>query len=223
MKKINKIFLFILPLFFLTAGAILDLSLQSFKGAIFSGGCGCDIAHADGNFAVSEARAVFLNQEITPPLAALPEKEEGGVLGDVSPDQKWIEIDLSEQKLIAWQGGQKFLESLISSGKWAPTPKGEFNIWGKYRYIKMSGGSKELHTYYYLPNVPYTMFFYKDFGLHGTYWHNNFGQPMSHGCVNLPTLVAEKLFYWTTPTLPLGKNYVLASEENPGTKVVIHD
>ncbi|MGB9637221.1 MAG: L,D-transpeptidase [Microgenomates group bacterium] len=223
MKKINKIFLFILPLFFLAAGAILDLSLQSFKGAIFSGGCGCDIAHAEGNFDVSEAKAVFLNQEITAPLAALPEKTEERILGEVPSDQKWIEIDLSEQKLIAWQGDQKFLESLVSSGKWAPTPKGEFRLWGKYRYIKMSGGSKELQTYYYLPNVPYAMFFYKDFGLHGTYWHNNFGQPMSHGCVNLPTFVAEKLFYWTTPTLPPGKNFVIERSGNSGTKVIIHD
>jgi len=87
----------------------------------------------------------------------------------------------------------------------------------------MSGGKKENNTYYYLPNVPYTMFFYKGFGLHGTYWHNNFGVPMSHGCVNLPTLMAEKLFYWTEPQLPVGKNLVLASKDNPGTRIVIHE
>jgi len=125
--------------------------------------------------------------------------------------------------LIAWEGGSKFLETLVSAGKWGRTPTGEFNIWSKFKYTKMSGGNKALHTYYYLPNVPYTMYFYKDFGLHGTYWHNNFGTPMSHGCVNLPTVMAEKLFYWSTPALEEGKNSITASNNNPGTRVVIHD
>jgi hypothetical protein len=221
--EINKVFLIVLPLLILMAGAILTLSLKTFKGSLFANGCGCDTSTADGSFNTEETQAVFLNKEVTAPLAALPEKEKQPVLGDASPNEKWIEINLTEQKLIAWEGGNKFLESLVSSGKWGRTPTGEFNIWSKFRYTKMSGGSKELHTYYYLPNVPYTMYFYKDFGLHGTYWHNNFGQPMSHGCVNLPTLVAEKLFYWTTPTVPEGKNSVTASKADSGTRVVIHN
>ncbi len=223
MKERNKTFLIILPLLILAAGVILTLSLKTFKWSGVASGCGCDIAQTDGSFDLSEKQAVFLNQEVEPPLAALPEKEKPFVLGEASPNEKWIEINLSEQKLIAWEGGKKFLESLVSSGKWGKTPTGEFNIWGKFRYTKMSGGNKELHTYYYLPNVPYTMYFYKDFGLHGTYWHNNFGHPMSHGCVNLPTLVAEKLFYWTTPIVPEGKNSVAASKEDAGTRVVIHN
>jgi len=223
MKERNKTFLIILPLLILTAGAILTLSLKTFKGSVVASGCGCDTARADGSFDASEKQAVFLNQEVMAPLVALPEKEKPFVLGEASPNERWIEINLSEQKLIAWEGGNKFLESLVSSGKWGKTPTGEFSIWSKFRYTKMSGGSKELHTYYYLPNVPYTMYFYKDFGLHGTYWHNNFGQPMSHGCVNLPTLVAEKLFYWTTPTVPEGKSSVTASKADAGTRVVIHN
>lgn len=223
MRKINKIFLIILPILILAAGAILSLSLKTFKWSVVSSGCGCDVTRTDGSFDPSETKAFFLNQEIVLPLAALPGKEKPLVLGEVSPNEKWIEISLSEQKLIAWEGGKKFLESLVSAGKWGRTPTGEFSIWGKFRYTKMSGGNKELHTYYYLPNVPYTMYFYKDFGLHGTYWHNNFGQPMSHGCVNLPTLVAEKLFYWTTPTVPEGKDSVTASKEDVGTRVVIHN
>jgi lipoprotein-anchoring transpeptidase ErfK/SrfK len=111
---------------------------------------------------------------------------------------------------------------LVSAGKWAPTPTGDFRIWIKLRYTLMHGGSKELHTYYYLPNVPYTQYFYKGFGLHGAYWHNNFGQPMSHGCVNLSIPDAEKLFYWTSPVLPEGKNQVTPTKDNPGTRVVIH-
>jgi lipoprotein-anchoring transpeptidase ErfK/SrfK len=149
--------------------------------------------------------------------------EEIKVLGESVGEENWIEIDLSEQKLRAWEGNSLFLESLISTGKWAKTPPGEFRIWGKFKYAKMSGGSKALHTYYYLPNVPYIMYYQNGFGLHGTYWHNNFGHTMSHGCTNLPTPVAEKLFYWTSPTLPLGQNSVRATAADPGTRIVIHE
>ena len=150
------------------------------------------------------------------------------VLGITSSD-KWIEVDLSDQNLKAWEGGSIFLESAISSGlPWWPTPKGEFNIWIKLRATKMEGGSGKY--YYNLPNVPYVMYFQnetvpgkKGYGLHGAYWHNDFGTPRSHGCVNLPTNVAEKLYYWTDPQLTDGKNVVKATDEIKGTKVVIHD
>jgi len=150
------------------------------------------------------------------------------VLG-VSNTEKWIDVDLSEQKLIAWEGENLFLESLISSGlPWTPTPKGEFSIWIKMRATKMEGGQGKY--YYNLPNVPYVMFFenakvarWRGYGLHGTYWHNDFGVPHSHGCVNLPTPIAEKLYYWTNPVLPEGKKTVYASADNLGTRIVIHD
>ncbi len=87
----------------------------------------------------------------------------------------------------------------------------------------MSGGVKDTPSFYYLPNVPYVMYFHNDYALHGTYWHANFGQTMSHGCVNLPTPIAEKLFYWTTPAVPAGKTMVASNTDNPGTRVVIHE
>lgn len=151
------------------------------------------------------------------------------VLGASDHGQKWIEVDLSEQKLKAWDGGNLYLETLVATGlPWWPTPKGEFRIWTKLRYVRMNGGEGKYA--YDLPNVPYTMFFENDevpswrgFGLHGTYWHNNFGTPRSHGCVNLPTPIAEKLYYWVTPELPQGKSSVMATEKNPGTRIVIHE
>jgi len=92
----------------------------------------------------------------------------------------------------------------------------------------MEGG--EGRYYYNLPNVPYVMYFQNDkvpgwrgYGLHGAYWHNAFGTPRSHGCVNLPIPAAEKLYYWTTPTLPEGKSSVFSSEENLGTRIIIHE
>jgi len=151
------------------------------------------------------------------------------VLGVANPDEKWVEVDLSEQKLKAWDGNTLFLESLVSTGlPWWPTPTGEFRIWIKVRATKMEGGSGRY--YYYLPNVPYVMFFenekiarYRGFSLHGTYWHSDFGKVHSHGCVNLPTPIAEQLYYWTTPVLPEGKTTVYASPENIGTRIIIHD
>ena len=220
MQRTNKLFVIILPVLFFVALGILSLSLKR----VGIGTCGCgEPLTASGEFDQAGRQAYFIDHEITPPLTQLPVIDQSLVLGEASADSKWIEIDLSEQKLTAWESGSKFLETLVSAGKWGRTPTGEFNIWSKFKYTKMSGGNKALHTYYYLPNVPYTMYFYKDFGLHGTYWHNNFGTPMSHGCVNLPTVMAEKLFYWSTPALEEGKNSITASNNNPGTRVVIHD
>lgn len=141
---------------------------------------------------------------------------------------KRIEVDLTNQRLYAYEGSTKVFDFLISSGKWYPTPTGTFTIWGKFRYTKMSGGNPLLHTYYYLPNVPYVMFYSnaqvpasRGFSLHGTYWHNNFGHPMSHGCVNLRTSDAEKLFYWTAPSVG-DKKTARASAGDPGTEIVVY-
>ena len=110
----------------------------------------------------------------------------------------------------------------ISSGKWAPTPTGTFSIWYKTRSQSMIGGSQELGTYYNLPNVPNNMFFYKGYALHGAYWHNNFGHPMSHGCVNEPLANASQIFDWAGPNLAPGQGAIRATPENPGTRVVVH-
>jgi hypothetical protein len=149
------------------------------------------------------------------------------VLG-VTDKPKRIEVDLSTQRLYAFEGDEKVYDFLISSGKWGRTPTGTFKIWGKFRYTKMSGGSKQLNTYYYLPNVPFVMFFSNNeiaasrgFSLHGTYWHENFGHPMSHGCINMRTEEAEQIFNWSAPNigdLKSGK----ATAEDPGTEVIIY-
>lgn len=104
---------------------------------------------------------------------------------------KWIEVILAEQRLIAWEDGRAVLSASISSGtRKTPTVRGTFKIYRKYVRQRMSGPG------YNLPNVPYVMYFKGSYALHGTYWHNNFGRPMSHGCVNLPTGTAGWLFEW---------------------------
>jgi lipoprotein-anchoring transpeptidase ErfK/SrfK len=157
-----------------------------------------------------------------------PAKVLGAALG-LYNEERWIEVDLSDQKLYAWEGDRLYLETPISTGlPGTPTPMGEFRIWIKLRATKMEGG--EGSYYYYLPNVPYVMFFenenipgWRGYGLHGTYWHNDFGRRRSHGCVNLPTSVAEQIYYWVSPVLPDGKSSIKASQANQGTRILIHE
>ena len=172
--------------------------------------------------------AIFNDRQVSVPRKATDHPVAQSVLGETSDVEKRIEVDLTNQRLYAYEGDQMIYDFLISSGKWAPTPTGVFRIWIKLRYTLMEGGSKLLHTYYFLPNVPYTMYFtnsqvpeWEGYGLHGTYWHHNFGHPMSHGCINLETDDAEKLYYWTTPELN-GLPSVLATAENPGTLIFIY-
>lgn len=143
---------------------------------------------------------VFDNKQVVVP------KDQLSILGEtteVNNSNKYIDVDLTNQKVYTYENGIKLKEYLISSGKWGRTPIGTFKIWIKLRSQKMEGGSKLTGDYYYLPNVPYILFFYNDdhpktagFSLHGTYWHHNFGVPMSHGCINMITADAAEVFNW---------------------------
>jgi lipoprotein-anchoring transpeptidase ErfK/SrfK len=133
------------------------------------------------------------------------------------PGEKWIEVNLTTQQVIAWEGDKPVFSFLTSTGlPNTPTLVGEFHIYWKLKSTVMTGPG------YYLPEVPYTMYFYGSYALHGTYWHNNFGQPMSHGCVNLETGNSEKLFEWADPVLTPGQSQVVATADNPGTLVIVH-
>jgi lipoprotein-anchoring transpeptidase ErfK/SrfK len=106
---------------------------------------------------------------------------------------RWIDVNLSTQSVYAYEGDTVVNSFVVSTGTaYTPTVTGKYKIWIKFKSTSMSGPG------YYLPDVPYVMYFYKGYGLHGTYWHNNFGMPMSHGCVNLRTSDAEWLYYWAT-------------------------
>lgn len=187
-----------------------------------------EASSSSGDFDEEASAAIFNNKVVDYPKTSLAynltRSPESQVLGtkNAAGEDKWIEVSVSEQKLRAWEGNRIAMEFPISSGKWSPTPKGDYAIWYKTRSQKMEGGSKELDTYYYLPNVPHNMFFYKGYAIHGAYWHNNFGQPMSHGCVNSPLANVAELFEWAGPVVPPGENAVRASAENPGTRVFVH-
>lgn len=181
------------------------------------------------SFDQTQIKGVFNGREVSVPLslASLPQSTQK-VLGE-SSGEKEIQVDLTSQRLYAYEGDQLVYTFLVSTGKWGRTPTGTFHIANKFRFVGMSGGSAALHTYYNLPNVPYTMFFgnaqipaSKGFSFHGTYWHNNFGIPMSHGCINMKISEAGLLYNWASPQLPEGKSSGVSSKDNPGTKVVIY-
>lgn len=117
-------------------------------------------------------------------------------------DWRWIDVNLSEQRLYAYEGNILANSFLVSTGlPGTPTVTGEFRIYIKVPVQDMSGPG------YYLTDVPWVMFFYDEYGFHGTYWHNNFGSPMSRGCVNLRTEDAEWLYNWASVGTPVNIHY----------------
>ncbi len=111
----------------------------------------------------------------------------------------WIEIDLTNQILYAYRDNQLISGFKVSTGTIShKTVTGTFKIFSKYPAITMTGPG------YDLPDVPFSMFFYKGYAIHGTYWHHNFGTPMSHGCVNMNTVDAA----WIYENAPVG-TYVM--------------
>jgi lipoprotein-anchoring transpeptidase ErfK/SrfK len=122
----------------------------------------------------------------TEPPPAIPD------MPSVSRDEPWVDVNLSNQTAYAYRGSTLVRSFIVSTGTWLhPTVTGQYHIYVKYRYADMAGPG------YYLPNVPFVMYFYRGYGLHGTYWHHNFGTPMSHGCVNFTIEDAGWLFNYT--------------------------
>jgi LysM repeat protein len=135
----------------------------------------------------------------TPVVIPTPGKEAASLGANGS---KWIDVNLTTETMVAYEGSKAVITSKVSTGVAAhPTVVGTFNVYVKYTSQAMSGPG------YYLPNVPYVMYFYQSYALHGTYWHNNFGHPMSHGCVNLPTPIAQQLFNWAVVGTPVHIHY----------------
>jgi lipoprotein-anchoring transpeptidase ErfK/SrfK len=107
----------------------------------------------------------------------------------VKKGEIWIDVDLTNQRLSVYKGKNLLDAFAVSTGTWrTPTVTGQYRVYVKYTAADMAGPG------YYLPSVPYVMYFYEGYGIHGTYWHNNFGTPMSHGCVNLRTDNAEWVY-----------------------------
>lgn len=109
--------------------------------------------------------------------------------------QQWIQIDLSDQRLTAWEGDTPVFSIIVSTGRASDaTPTGVYSIQTKYRTARMQGESQGKQ--YDIPDVPYTMYFSGSYAIHGAYWHSSFGNPVSSGCINVPVEGAAWLFDW---------------------------
>ncbi len=128
---------------------------------------------------------------------------------------KWISVDLYEQVAIAYEGEKAVFATLVSSGlpQWS-TNEGLFNVYVRFQRTVMSGAYGQ-PDFYYLEEVPWTMYFDNDIALHGTYWHDGFGYRHSHGCVNLSITDAHWLFNWSSDEF----DFTVPNDEGPAVYV----
>jgi len=169
-----------------------DTSAQEL--AVLNGMADPDLLYVGQRIELPATTRVEENTKLQPsptthPADATPHPDLG------TPDEmlkgRWIDVDLSEQRLTAYEASSPVRTMLVSTGlPQTPTPVGQFRIWIKLRYDDMAGAD------YYIEDVPFVMYFHEGYGLHGVTWHGNFGHPMSHGCVNLLTEEAEWLYGW---------------------------
>lgn len=144
---------------------------------------------------------------------------------DLSAGERWIDVELETQTLVAYEGARPVFTTLVSTGKGkegstTATPRGTFRIWAKLFTSNMDNLEDEgAHRYYRMEDVPWVQYFSKGVGLHGAFWHRSFGHVRSHGCVNLAPIDAEWLFWWTAPRMPAGWTAVLPSNHDAGTVV----
>jgi lipoprotein-anchoring transpeptidase ErfK/SrfK len=151
---------------------------------------------------ISDENRIYAGQRLIIGSGVTASPESYTAPDSVPTGARWIDIDLSAQRLTAYQGDMSVFSTLVSTGTARhPTPVGEFAVRTKIDAQTMSGAD------YYLPNVQYVMYFAGANAIHGTYWHNNFGQPMSHGCVNLPTADAAWLYSWASIGTPVMTHY----------------
>jgi hypothetical protein len=149
---------------------------------------------------------------------------------DLRPGEKWIDVDLTRQALVAFEGARPVFATLISSGrrnpqdkeKDFPTPTGSFRIREKHVTTTMDGDVASDGPYS-IEDVPWVMYFQGSYALHAAFWHDAFGHMRSHGCVNMAPEDARTLFAWTEPALPPGWHGVFSRDDTSGTRVVVHE
>ncbi len=142
--------------------------------------------------------------------------------------ERWLQIDTENQTLIAFEGDVPVFATLVSTGKGTAgseqaTPAGQHRIWVKLVSTDMTNlEDLDASRYYAIEEVPWVMFFERGYGLHGAFWHDDFGNRRSHGCVNLSPKDAQFVFGWAGPELPDGWHASHPTAYDPGTIVVVH-
>ncbi len=159
---------------------------------------------------------------IVPPPATRPRVAQ--------PGEKWIDVNLHTQTLVAYEGDRPVYATLMSTGRHNDqdptqdfrTPPGTYRIRDKHLATTMDGDVTNDGPYS-IEDVPWVQYFKGSFALHGAFWHDDFGHVHSHGCVNLAPEDARNLFEWTEPRVPAGWHGVNTGEEGRGTVVFVHE
>jgi hypothetical protein len=166
-----------------------------------------DLVHVreeNGDMVRVDDGAWMTARDLARPRASAPPPEV------VGPNEHWVDVDLATQTLVAYEGAKPVYATLVSTGRGgagtpSATPPGTHRIWVKILASTMDDVERdELDAHYSLEDVPYVQFFDHAVGLHGTYWHRDFGHVRSHGCVNLAPADAHWMFSFTEPRLPAG-------------------
>jgi hypothetical protein len=158
----------------------------------------------------------LLARDLARPTPAAPPAEV------TRPGERWIDVDLATQTLVAYEGSQPVYATLVSTGRGGAdsdraTPEGVHRIWVKLLFSDMDNADRDDgDARYSMQDVPYVQFFDRGVALHGTYWHGDFGRVRSHGCVNLAPLDARWLFGFTEPRLVSGWTAVYAMGPDEG-------
>ncbi len=140
--------------------------------------------------------------------------------------RRWVDVSILKQSLVAYEGTRPVYVTLVSTGadglgdpkKTHSTVQGVFLVHTKHITVTMDGD--EAGDEFDLRDVPFVQYFTEGYALHGAYWHDDFGTPRSHGCVNLAPVDAAWLFSWTTPEVPAGWHASLSLKK--GTLVYTH-
>ncbi|MGB1276305.1 MAG: L,D-transpeptidase, partial [Nannocystaceae bacterium] len=144
----------------------------------------------------------------------------------LDPWEHWVDVSLSQQVLVAYEGTRPVYVTLVSTGRKGSkeepfeTPTGRWRIKSKHISTTMDGGTASDGNYS-IQDVPWTMFFHGNYALHGAFWHKSFGRVRSHGCVNLGPSDARWLFFWTTPFLPTDWHGAVSTDDTPGSTVIV--
>lgn len=157
-------------------------------------------------------------------MRIIPYSELNPISSMIDPKEKFIQVDLQHQVLRAYESEKLVFTSLISSGilnkeGGYSTPKGWYRTSRKRPCRHMAASSSDFGSGFDLPGVPWVSYFTgSGIAFHGTYWHNDYGTPHSHGCVNMTPKAARWIYLWTDPRVPFSKYYY---EEDYGTQVQV--
>lgn len=155
-------------------------------------------------------------------MRLIPDEELTPLSPQVPNAEKLLHVDLATQMVTAFEGEKMVLSVRCASGqRGTDTPKGKFTTYHKGASIHMTNQGDAVTNVYNLPGVPWCSFFTSEgHAFHGTYWHNDYGRPRSHGCVNLPSDAAKWIYRWTNPVVPPNEDYLQLPGQGTPVQIV---